>query len=121
MGKENIRCLEKVAAGKVRFERDLMTALMEARPVRISPRERQLVDLATRGLSNKQMASELSISEGTVKVYFSKLFRKAGVSDRFELVLLGLRNLRLDGLLSAQRNHRSILLRSGIPKRLSVA
>jgi hypothetical protein len=33
------------------------------------------------------------ISEGTVKVYLSRLFQKVGVKDRFELALFGLKNL----------------------------
>jgi hypothetical protein len=35
----------------------------------------------------------LTISEGTVKVYLSRLFQKLGVKDRFELALYGLKNL----------------------------
>ena len=35
----------------------------------------------------------LLISEGTVKVYLSRLFQKVGVKDRFELALYGLKNL----------------------------
>ena len=35
----------------------------------------------------------MQISEGTVKVYLSRLFQKVGVKDRFELALFGLKNL----------------------------
>ncbi len=120
-GDLTIRCLKKVAEGELWFERDLMTSLLDATPVRLSPRERQLLDLVSQGLSNKQIASALSISEGTVKVYFSKLFRKVGVSDRFELALFGLQNRRFDETPADQPRFRSILLRDGAAKRRYVA
>jgi hypothetical protein len=51
------------------------------------------VSLLSQGLKNKEIAATLGISEGTVKVYFSRLFQKVGVKDRFELALYGLKNL----------------------------
>jgi hypothetical protein len=48
--------------------------------------------LIGQGLRNKEIAFALNITEGTVKVYLSKLFSKVGVSDRYELALLGLRH-----------------------------
>jgi DNA-binding NarL/FixJ family response regulator len=87
------RCLTKIAGGEMWFDRDLLNSLLDSRPVHISPREQQLVKLVSQGLSNKQIADSLFISEGTVKVYFSKLYRKLGVNDRFELALYGLRSV----------------------------
>jgi len=85
--------LRKVSEGEMWFERTLLSSLLQVKEVGLSPRERQLLRLVSQGLSNKQVAATLSIAEGTVKVYFSKLFRKVGVNDRFELALYGLRNL----------------------------
>lgn len=90
-----LRCLRKVAVGEIWFERDLMNSLLQTPAVRLTPRDRQLIDLVSRGCSNKQIAHELSITEGSVKVCFSRLFRKVGVRDRFELALFGLQNQRL--------------------------
>jgi DNA-binding NarL/FixJ family response regulator len=86
-------CLSKVSRGEPWFERALLNSLLEVREVRLSPRERQLLRLIAMGLSNKQLAAELMISEGTVKVYLAKLFRKVGVHDRYELAMHGLRSL----------------------------
>jgi DNA-binding CsgD family transcriptional regulator len=61
--------------------------------VALSRREGELVSLLSQGLKNKEIASQLSIGEGTVKVYLSELFEKVGVKDRFELALYGLKNL----------------------------
>jgi hypothetical protein len=51
------------------------------------------VTLLSQGMKNKEIATALNISEGTVKVYLSRLFQKLGVKDRFELALYGLKNL----------------------------
>ena len=59
----------------------------------LTPRERQLTILLMQGLKNKQIAWQMGLSEGTVKVYFSQLFLKVGANDRFELALLVLKNL----------------------------
>lgn len=64
-----------------------------SRRVKLTPREGQLVGLLVQGLKNKEIAAQLELSEGTVKVYLSKLYQKVGAKDRFELALFGLRNL----------------------------
>jgi DNA-binding NarL/FixJ family response regulator len=90
-----VRCLRQVAAGDIWFDRALLNSMLQVREVRLSPRERQLMRLIAQGLSNKEVASQLMISEGTVKVYLAKLFRKVGVHDRYELAMHGLRSLGL--------------------------
>jgi DNA-binding NarL/FixJ family response regulator len=90
-----VECLRKVAAGELWFDRALLNSMIQVREVRLSPRERQLMRLIAQGLSNKEIASQLMISEGTVKVYLAKLFRKVGVHDRYELAMHGLRSLGL--------------------------
>jgi DNA-binding CsgD family transcriptional regulator len=54
----------------------------------LSPVERQVVDLASQGLSNPEIARELFISRNTVKVYLSRAYAKLGVANRTELALL---------------------------------
>src|SRR5258708_13645641 len=49
--------------------------------------------MVAQGLKNKELGAALNISEGTVKVYLSRLFKKLGLKDRFELALFGLKNL----------------------------
>jgi DNA-binding NarL/FixJ family response regulator len=48
----------------------------------LSDREAQVLRLVTRGLTNRQIARSLGISENTVKVHVGNLFRRIGVSDR---------------------------------------
>jgi predicted ATPase/DNA-binding CsgD family transcriptional regulator len=54
----------------------------------LSPVERQVVELASQGLSNPDIARELFISRNTVKVYLSRAYAKLGVANRTELALL---------------------------------
>jgi DNA-binding CsgD family transcriptional regulator len=79
------------------FEKGVTQGLLNGRTVKLSKREGELVSLLSQGLKNKEIATALSISEATVKVYLSKLFAKVGAKDRFELALFGLRNLAQTG------------------------
>lgn len=88
-----VKCLQKVFAGELWFEKALTDSFLSARRVALTQREGQLVSLLAQGLKNKEIATALMISEGTVKVYLSRLFQKVGVKDRFELALFGLKNL----------------------------
>ena len=58
----------------------------------LTPREKQLIALLAQGLRNREIADSLDITEGTVRIYLSKLYLKTGSRDRFELALLGLPN-----------------------------
>lgn len=50
-------------------------------------RPRQILELLAEGKANKEIAWELNLSEGTVKVYLSHLFRRIGVTTRLEAAL----------------------------------
>ena len=102
-----VKCLQKVQAGELWFEKALTDSFLCARRVALTQREGQLVSLLSKGLKNKEIASTLMISEGTVKVYLSRLFQKVGVKDRFELALFGLKNLTTGQLPVAEKGQRS--------------
>ncbi len=87
-----LKCVRRVSEGELWFEKTLTETFLSGRTVRVSRRENQLMTLVTQGLKNKEIASVMEISEGTVKVYLSRLFEKVGVRDRFELALFGLRS-----------------------------
>ncbi len=53
--------------------------------VKISPREREVLDGVLQNLSNKEIASRLNVSERTVKFHVSSLLAKFGVTDRVAL------------------------------------
>ena len=56
----------------------------------LSFREKQIVDLVRQAKANKEIAFELHLSEGTVKEYLNRIFRKLGVKNRTELAIWAL-------------------------------
>jgi DNA-binding NarL/FixJ family response regulator len=53
-----------------------------AGPTKLSKRQKQLILMLDQGLSNRDIAEKLDISEHTVKVHFWRLFRRLGVNSR---------------------------------------
>src|SRR5256714_10314623 len=102
-----VKCLQKVQTGELWFEKALTDSFLCARRVALTQREGQLVSLLSQGLKNKEITTTLMISEGTVKVYLSRLFQKVGVKDRFELALFGLKNLTTGQLPVGEKGQRT--------------
>lgn len=53
----------------------------------ITQREKEICTLMVEGLTNKQIAQKLYISEGTVKNYISNIYDKTGIHDRVKLIV----------------------------------
>jgi DNA-binding NarL/FixJ family response regulator len=53
----------------------------------LTPRQRDVLNCVVRGLSNKEIARDLDIAEGTVKIHLAALFNQFGVRNRTELAL----------------------------------
>jgi DNA-binding NarL/FixJ family response regulator len=94
------RCIERVAEGQIwanseqmGFVLDLVSEVPSLRVLNshggklLTPREEQVVALIAEGLSNREAARELKLSEHTVKKYLFRIFDKLGISSRVELVL----------------------------------
>ncbi len=88
-----IQCIQAVAGGARWYDDSFRARLFAARGMKLSPRQSDLVRLVAQGMRNKEIAAALSLTEGTVKVYLSRLFAKLGVKGRFDLALHGLRNV----------------------------
>ena len=54
----------------------------------LSHRELEVATLVARGSSNKEVARELGVCEGTVKLHVRSIFRKVGASSRYGLIKL---------------------------------
>lgn len=85
-----LECVRVVARGEVW----LKSSSGEISPrslaaMRITPRERQILELVCEGLRNREIAERMSITPGTVKVHLMHIFEKTGVKDRFQLALQG--------------------------------
>ena len=92
-----LTCLESVVQGRRWLDQDVMQRVMEQAmspgaprdPFEVlSGRERAVASLARRGLRNKEIADELGLTEGTVKVHLHKVFDKLSIRGRTELILL---------------------------------
>lgn len=90
-------CLETVMQGRRWLDQEIMqrAMLLAMSPdgprdpfEMLSGRERAVASLAQRGLRNREIADELGLTEGTVKVHLHKVFEKLGVRGRTELILL---------------------------------
>ncbi len=64
---------------------------------KLSKRQTQLIAMLDQGMSNRDIATELEISEHTVKVHLWRLFRRLGVKSRTQ----ALHHARTNGLLSS--------------------
>lgn len=86
-----IDSLRKVANGEMQIgfgaQKDTQPT---KRTANLTPREREIVGLLRQGLRNKQIAGEMGITEGTVKIYLFRLFQKLGVRNRFDLARCGI-------------------------------
>jgi DNA-binding NarL/FixJ family response regulator len=94
------KCIQCVSQGQIwansRELRYLLEALGEALPLRmidargaalLSKREQEVVRCVAEGLSNREIAQRLGLTEHTVKNYLFRIFDKLGVSKRVEVVL----------------------------------
>ena len=90
-------CIRTVAKGNIWIESSVSNQfvgfLNRRSTPRLTPREEEILNLVMKGMKNKQIAEELSITTGTVKVHLMHIFEKTGVKDRFELAMYG-RKLR---------------------------
>jgi two-component system, NarL family, nitrate/nitrite response regulator NarL len=53
----------------------------------LSAREQQVITLVCEGLSNREIANKLGITEGTVKLHLHSIFEHVGVRSRIELMI----------------------------------
>ena len=88
-----LECLETVRAGRTWMDPELqgrvdrLAESFTGERVALAPRERQLIRYVRRGLRNREIAQELGVTEGTVKVYLHAVFEKLGVKNRTELAI----------------------------------
>ena len=54
----------------------------------LSLRQRQIVDLVSRGKANKEIGEALHLTQGTIKEYIHRIFQKVGCTSRTELAIM---------------------------------
>jgi two-component system nitrate/nitrite response regulator NarL len=98
-----IDCLRAVVSGQCWMEDAVVRSITsdERYPrSELTPREQQVLALVEAGLRNRDIARELGIRPGTVKIHLKHIFEKTGIRGRYGLALTGLRHR---GLLSFAR------------------
>ena len=92
-----LQCLDAVRAGKRWIEKELLERALDLslkggrRPDplgALAARERAIVRLVAQGRRNREIADDLGMTEGTVKVYLHNIYQKLGVENRTELAVL---------------------------------
>jgi DNA-binding NarL/FixJ family response regulator len=87
-------CLEAVSNGATWMDDNLFHAAggygVYGR-TELTAREQQVLELVEQGMRNKEIAHELGIRPGTVKIHLKHIFEKSGVRGRFGLALSGFR------------------------------
>jgi DNA-binding NarL/FixJ family response regulator len=90
-----LACLRTVALGRSWMEdcvfRDSARSDRYPRS-ELTAREQQVLELVEQGHKNKEIASELGIRPGTVKIHLKHIFEKTGVRGRYGLALSGLKD-----------------------------
>jgi DNA-binding NarL/FixJ family response regulator len=89
--KDLVQCIRDVCAGKT-FVAPAVAAKLASRLTRVqlTMRELEVLKLIAGGLANKEIGSNLSIAESTVKLHINTLFDKLGVTSRTEAMKVGL-------------------------------
>ena len=96
-------CIRTVSSGGNWMERELVASPGQPLHTGRSPltaRELQVMDLVERGFKNKEIADNLGIRTGTVKIHLKHIFEKTGIHGRYGLALSGLKH---KGLLALAR------------------
>jgi DNA-binding NarL/FixJ family response regulator len=88
-----LNCVHAVMRGEMWIDKEFAPIAATTRRVSLTRREREVAGLLVQGLTNKEIAWQLRLTEGSVKVYLSRIFEKTGVADRFALALLVLKNI----------------------------
>ena len=99
-----LACLRAVSQGRSWMQDSVFreSSALEAQ-VRtdLTPREHQVMELVEQGFKNREIAQELGIRPGTVKIHLKHIFEKTGVRGRHGLALNGLRQKGVISLLAS--------------------
>ena len=85
-------CIREVVAGRKCVAPAVAARLADrVTGVQLTGRELEVLRLITRGLSNKEIATETGVAEGTVKAHLTSVFEKLGVTSRTEAIAASIR------------------------------
>jgi len=83
-----VACLRAIAQGRIWMDESMLRTRNEDHPSNtLTAREHQVYELVEQGFTNRQIAQELQIKTGTVKIHMKHIFEKTGVRGRHTLAL----------------------------------
>jgi len=91
-----LEAIRTVHGGEKYIPPQIATRVGERLLANLSPREMDVLKLVARGLSNKEIAVQLSLVVGTVKLHMVSIFSKLGVSDRTQALVTAIRRGIID-------------------------
>ena len=87
-----MNAIRAVASGKKFIQSEIATMLEEDPPIPpLTPRQSEVLQSLTRGLSNRDIATQLGMSETRVEQHVNALLTKIGAANRTEAVTIALR------------------------------
>lgn len=86
-----LEAIRKIHQGEQYIPNEIATRLSGRVLSQLTSREAEVLALIAKGLSNKEIASNLNLVEGTVKVHVTSILGKLRVSDRTQAVLAGVK------------------------------
>lgn len=90
-GEELVDAVRRVARGQRHLPHDIQARRAEHTLVsRLTPREAEVLRLIVKGMSNREIAAALGVTEGTVKSFVNSILGKLGVRDRTQAVTTAL-------------------------------
>jgi DNA-binding NarL/FixJ family response regulator len=94
------KALKAITEGQIWIDNELVKALLQdtgalsktGKINGISGREQEIIACVSQGLSNKQIAGRLEVSENTVKAHLNTIFKKLNITSRIKLMTLAVQS-----------------------------
>lgn len=93
-----VRCIDAALSGQCWFDRDIMDRALKQSiqpigahanpPANLTGREQSIMLLVARGLTNREIAEQTGVTEGTVKVHLHNIYRKLDIDSRTRLAVM---------------------------------
>ncbi len=92
LAEDLVQCIRDVKNGKTRVAPTVAAKLAERlTQTQLTPRELDVLRLVADGKANKEIAKDLEITDGTVKIHLTNLFKKLSVTSRTEAIAAAIR------------------------------
>jgi DNA-binding NarL/FixJ family response regulator len=91
-----LEAIRVVYAGEQFIPPQVASRIAQRLLARLSPREMEVLKLLAKGLSNKEIAAQLGLVVGTIKIYVANIFTKLGVSDRTQALVAAVKRGIID-------------------------